>query len=503
MSTAPLRDSNQGMIASDLTVREFGYRPEMRRTLRFFATFGLSFSFISATTGIFASFGTGVALAGGFIVWAWPIVALGQTLFALVFASLASRVPLAGSSYQWISRMAGPVAGWVQGWMVLVWITVGLLSIDYALAQAVLPVLFGYSSGTGTTWAVAALLLVLQAILIMFSTRWSARVNNGAVAAEIVSMILLSIVIVIVTAIAAHHSFHWHNVITPEPGHHGSYLAIGTFAHSGWWELALLMGIYSLNGFEAAADVAEETANAGRTAPRAIWTSIVVSGIIGFVFLLVLVAVAPALGPLATSSSPLSNIIVYVLGSVVSKIFLAIVAYAIFCCGLSVFLDETRVVFAMSRDNRLPGSRLWKRVHKTYNTPLWATLAVLVLLEVLLAIFARNTNTLFALIGAASIFPPIVYGFPCLIALFKRHKLPASPSWTLGKWEVPVIIASLVWACLVLFILRDHSLWAGWRYAGAGIAIGLIYLGYLKIRGRLTELPRFESMDGDAPADAS
>jgi amino acid transporter len=213
------------------------------------------------------------------------------------------------------------------------------------------------------------------------------------------------------------------------------------------------------------------------------------------VFLLVLVSAAPSLGPLGKAASPLGDIIIYVLGSVVSRIFLAIVVYAVFCCGLSVFLDETRVVFAMSRDNRLPGHALWKRIHPRFNTPLWATVGILVLLEALLAVFARDTNTLFALIGAASIFPPIVYGFPCLIALFRRHKLPENEGWSLGKWELPVIIASLVWACLAILVLRDHSLWGGWRYAGGGTAIGLVYLGYLKVKGRLTELPAFSRED--------
>jgi amino acid transporter len=138
---------------------------------------------------------------------------------------------------------------------------------------------------------------------------------------------------------------------------------------------------------------------------------------------------------------------------------------------------------------------LWKRIHPRFNTPLWATVGILVLLEALLAVFARDTNTLFALIGAASIFPPIVYGFPCLIALFRRHKLPENEGWSLGKWELPVIIASLVWACLAILVLRDHSLWGGWRYAGGGTAIGLVYLGYLKVKGRLTELPAFSRED--------
>ncbi|MCM2531323.1 hypothetical protein NDK43_01365 [Neobacillus pocheonensis] len=41
-----------------------GYKQELKRNLNFFSNFAISFSFISATTGIFSLFGFGLTTGG-------------------------------------------------------------------------------------------------------------------------------------------------------------------------------------------------------------------------------------------------------------------------------------------------------------------------------------------------------------------------------------------------------------------------------------------------------
>jgi amino acid transporter len=68
--------------------------------------------------------------------WTWPIAVAGQTLVALVYGTLAARVPLAGGAYQWASRLAGPLVGWWVGWLSLSFLVIVTVSVDYALIQA-------------------------------------------------------------------------------------------------------------------------------------------------------------------------------------------------------------------------------------------------------------------------------------------------------------------------------------------------------------------------------
>src|SRR6201984_2524918 len=90
-----------------------GYRPELRRSLRFFSMFAIAFSIISITTGIFLNYGFGLAYWGPASIWTWPIVGVGNMAIALVVAELGTRIPLAGYAYQWSARLVNPSYGWV------------------------------------------------------------------------------------------------------------------------------------------------------------------------------------------------------------------------------------------------------------------------------------------------------------------------------------------------------------------------------------------------------
>src|SRR5258706_5734225 len=170
------------------TVDRFGYKQEFDRSLRRFASFAIGFSFISITTGIFTTYGSILNSSGPLGIWTWPLVIIGQTAVALVFGALAARMPLAGYSYQWMSRLANPHIGWLVGWFSFAFLVVDVVAVDYALASTVIPALFSYTGTIANTWLVTALIVAAQGVLIMVSTLWSQRVNNAAVGTELVGI---------------------------------------------------------------------------------------------------------------------------------------------------------------------------------------------------------------------------------------------------------------------------------------------------------------------------
>ena len=102
-----------------------GYKPELRRSLRFFSMFAIAFSIISITTGIFLNYGWGLRYWGPASIWTWPIVGVGNVLIALVVAELGTRIPLAGYAYQWSARLVNPTYGWFVGFAGLLYMSVG------------------------------------------------------------------------------------------------------------------------------------------------------------------------------------------------------------------------------------------------------------------------------------------------------------------------------------------------------------------------------------------
>src|SRR5215469_11039837 len=106
--------------ASEEIVARAGYKPEPRRSLRFFSMFAIAFSIISITTGIFLNYAFGLSYWGPASIWTWPIVGVGNLMIAVVVAELGTRIPLAGYAYQWSSRLVNssrsPVRStWVAG----------------------------------------------------------------------------------------------------------------------------------------------------------------------------------------------------------------------------------------------------------------------------------------------------------------------------------------------------------------------------------------------------
>ncbi len=480
---------------SEQRLHEFGYQQEFRRTFARFASFAIGFSFISITTGIFTTYGSVLNSSGPIGIWTWPLVIVGQLSVALVFGALASRMPLAGYSYQWMSRLANPHIGWLLGWVAFTFLIVDVVAVDYAVASTVFPALLGYAGDSTNAWVVTAIVVAVQALLIMFSTVWSERINNTAVATELIGIGGLTILLLVVGA--AKGVLHWDHLTSTGAIPSQGWLSLGTATTAGPFLLAFLLGAFTIVGFEASGNLAEETHDAETTVPRAMWTSVLLSGIVGMLFLIAITAASGNLTSLAASGTPVADIVEATLGTVIGKLFLVVVAFSIFACGLVIFITASRLTWAMSRDERFPGWRWLRESDKRFGTPLLATIVVGVLIEVVLALFAQQTNTLFALFSAATLLPAIIYASTVILYIVERHKLPRERGFHLGPWEPLVVAVAIIWLAFELSIFRDGSFTTPWEYSVVMVVIGLVYYAWMRLSGRTLEMPAAASASVD------
>jgi amino acid transporter len=327
--------------ADDADLTRFGYRQQFTRSLRQFESFAVAFSFISITTGIFTTYAFALTAGGTRSIWTWPIVIAGQALVALVYGALSSRIPLSGFSYQWASRLTGVHAGWWFGWTSFAFLTIVTVSVDYGLVQVAFQPLIGETYTPVSAALETLVVLALQAALIITSTRATTRVNNTAVATEIVGIVGLTVALLVAAAVRG--IGHWSNLTSTGPvPSNGYYAWLGPFM------LATLLGAYTIVGFESASNLAEETHEPHKIIPKAMVRAVLLSGVVGFVFLLVL-AYATSKGAYS-SSAPVAFIVGSVLGSVVQKIFLVFVCVSIFACGLVIMVTNGRL------SSRWPGT---------------------------------------------------------------------------------------------------------------------------------------------------
>lgn len=471
--------------AEEHILQKYGYQQEFRRELKRFASFAVGFSFISITTGIFSTYGSVLNWGGPLGIWTWPFVVLGQLFVSLVFAALASRIPLAGYSYQWASRLLNAKVGWLIGWVSFTFLTVVIVSVDYSIAQVVLPSLFGYTETAVNAWLATIIIILLQMLLVMFSTYWSTRINNAAVGTEVVGIVGLTVLLIVVGAVRG--LLHPDHLFTMGAIASNGYFNPGALFQTGPFMLSFLLGAYTIVGFESAANLAEETQDAHRVVPFAMWSAVVLSGVVGFAFLIALNLASGDLTALAGSATPVADIVTRVLGTVVGDIFLVLVTFSIFACGLVIFMTATRLTWAMARDERFPGYQVLSRVNRRTGTPMATTILQGVICLLVLAVFAGvgiiapKINTLTNLFGAATLLPAIIYLATVIFYIIVRKRLPQVAGFNLGVFEWPIVILALAWLLWELAIFRDAQFAAPWVYTLVMVGIGVLYFIYMLV----------------------
>ena len=200
--------------------------------------------------------------------WSWLSYALGTVMLLFVAFSLnqfASRSAASGSMYGYIRKGLGNSAGGIGGWS-LIWAYTGI-SIAGATGFAI----FASTLLTMIGIHVPTVLLFALCVAVSGYCAW----KNVALSAKVmlifegVSMTLITLLCLVALA---QHGF------TVDPTqvdtHHLPFSSLG---------LGVVVAIFSLVGFESATAFGDEARNPLKSIPRAVWLSLVISGVF-FVF---------------------------------------------------------------------------------------------------------------------------------------------------------------------------------------------------------------------------
>jgi amino acid transporter len=443
-----------------------GSEPELKRTLGSFQVFAISFAFISVAVGIFATYDDVLVSAGPVGIWLWIAAAVGQGLVALVVAQFAARIALSGSSYQWASRLASPRIGWLFGWLTFWYLAIAVVALDNALASQALMPLLGMAEDEGTARLITVAIMIVQAALVIASTRLLGLITSGAVGVE------LAIVVVLVIGLAAVMVFTGSGDVDNLTSRGITADSPDYFAIGGGLMAGMIMGLTTLVGFDSAANLAEEAKDPFRSVPRAIVASVVAAGVLGLVFLIALTVAIKDVTAVSTGGSPVAAIIRSQLGPVAERILLAGLVFAMFGAGMVVMAACSRQVFAMARDERFPAHALMRRVNPRTQTPVPATILILAVGIVLM--LALPGEALLQLIIGSTILPALIYGAIVILYLVVRKRLEHKEGgFSLGRFELPVAVAAMIWVAFVLFVLVTPKA----AFVPVLIVLGLILAG--------------------------
>ncbi|GAA4632115.1 amino acid permease [Actinoallomurus vinaceus] len=461
-------DASTGGQAAESAVELGGYRQELKRTLGSFQVFAISFAFISVAVGVFSTYDDVLRNAGPVGIWLWVFAAVGQILVALVVAQFAARIPLSGSSYQWASRLTNPKIGWGFGWLTFCYLAIAVVAVDNALASQAFMPLAGIKPDEDTARLITLVVLLVQALLAVASTRIVSMINASAVGLELVLVVVITIALIIAVAITGNgavDNLTSRGITENAPG----YFAVG-----GGLMVAMIAGLATLVGFDAAANLAEEAKDPFRTVPRAIVGSVAAAGLLGLVFLISLTVAIDDVPRISRSGSPVAAIMRDQLGPAMERTLLVAITFAFFGAGMVIMAACSRIVFAMARDARFPAHRLMRRVDPRTHTPVPATILIFVVGVALMV--ALPGAALLELITASTILPAIIYGSTIVLYLAVRRRLGRKKgAFDLGRFELPVAIGALVWSVVALFVLVVPAA----AFVPVVIVVGLLLAGGL------------------------
>ena len=463
-------------------LHQLGYAQELRRGMRTFSNFAVSFTIISILSGCLTLFGFAMNVGGPAVMTlGWLFVGFFVTLVALGMAEVASSYPTAGGLYYWAAKLApesgrnGAKWSWFVGWFNLIGQVAVTAGIDFGLAlftTAFLNLAFGVEATPTNTIAVYGVVLVLHGLLNTFGIRLVTLLNDVSVWWHIVGVTVIVIVCVILnentrTDLGTVFSKTVNNTgFEASTGFGLMLLGIPLYVAL----IGLLNAQYTLTGYDASAHMSEETHNADTSAPRGIVFSVVVSVIFGFILLVAMnVGITPDTiftgkdgtmvdgyqHALETATGvPPVQIWIDAVGQSLGMVVLLLVIGAQFFCGMSSVTANSRMIYAFARDGAIPASSFWHRINKRTRTPtnsIWLAAggAFLLGLPYLYSPVAYFAITSIAVIGLY-----VAYITPVFLRLLAGNKFESGP-WTLGRWSRPIGIVATIWVAFifVLFML--------------------------------------------------
>lgn len=379
---------------------------------------------VTVGAGIFALIGEILGLAGDAAPMAFLLAGLIAGATGISYAVLVRVFPLAGGDAVFVSRGIGPFLGRLTG------IAVSLTGV---ISSAVIALAFAGYAGTLIPLPEPALVVLIVALLTAVSV-WGVR-QSVMLAAVITVLEVGTLIIVIIAGLPLLAD------LPPLPSMIGLGGGLAGFAPV---MAGAFIAFFAFVGFEDIENMAEETVDPVRTAPRAIVWTLAVTLVI--YVLLALVAVAtPGRDLITGSSAPLAVMFNQITG--VDHGPIAMMAAIAMVNGILVqILMASRTLYGMANEGLVPA--WFGKVSPVRRTPLRATLAVAAAIIVLALAFP--------LVGLAQATSIIVLGVFFLVNLSLWFLGGSGEHPALARWRWWGLAGAALSAAIPAF-----QLWAG------------------------------------------
>jgi APA family basic amino acid/polyamine antiporter len=391
--------------------------------------------------GIFALPAAISARAGILSPWLFLVIGVLVISVVLTFAELSSYFKNSGGPVLFTSRAFGPLVGFSTGWILFISRMTAFAANTTVMAVYLGAVWPWFAEGIGRTF----LIVTVVGALTFANYR---GVKDGVRTMAVITFFKLAPIVLLIVLGLQHVSG---DTLFPA--------SLPTIDDLGGTTLLL---IYAFVGFESATIISGETKNPKQTMPRALVATVVATGVLYFLIVLVYISVLPGAGDSGATLIDVGRELMGPTGVVL------ITLAAFFSIGgnlSSIMLAIPRLTYALAEERLLP--KWFGKVHEKYSTPSNSIL----LLGGLGLVFALSGS--FVWLAAASSLTRLISYVLCIGALpVIRKKATAEErqeAYTLkGGYTIPLI------ALLLCLWIGMQSELRSWLVTGGLLIVGLI-----------------------------
>ncbi|KAM5367245.1 hypothetical protein ACJZ2D_010078 [Fusarium nematophilum] len=449
-------------MASTPAPKQMGYVAELPQSLSMMSILGMSFAIMAVPFGLSTTMS--ITLINGqavTIIWGWVLVSLISLSIAASLAEICAVYPTAGGVYYWSAILStpkyAPVVSFIDGWMTLVGNWTVTLSINFSGAQLILSGITIFNEDFVPNewqtvlcfWAV----MLLCASINAFGSRYLDLINKVCI-----YWTGASVLIILVTL-----------------------LTMADTKRS---------AAYTLTGYGMVAAMCEEVQHPEREVPKAMVLSVAAAGLTGVIYLIPILFVLPDVTALLSASQPIGLLFKTVTGSAAGGFGLLFLILGIWIfAGVGALTAASRCTYAFARDGAIPGFKLWAKVDKRLDVPLWALILSTAVDCVLGCIYFGSSAAFNSFTGVATICLSTSYCVPVLVSLLRGRQAVRSSPFPLGKLGYLLNCISIVWICFAVVIFcMPTSLpvtpstmnYASVVFAGFAAISGVWYLVYAR-----------------------
>lgn len=256
-------------------------RVELKRSFSALHSFALCFTITGLVPSIAATIPYALAAGPAGLVWGWVVGLAFVATIATALAELSSALPTTGALYFWTfyfgpKRHRGLLC-YIIGYLNTLGNVTGLISVGYSVALMISSVV---GIATNGEWTATRPQIYLIALAVMVSHAAACSLPGKILASMqtiymVGNFLIIAVIAILLPALTPSEN-------RPEASWVFTHTDNGTEWPTGFtFILALLMPLWTVNGFESSIHISEETRDAIRAVPKALMWIVVASFVLG------------------------------------------------------------------------------------------------------------------------------------------------------------------------------------------------------------------------------